>query len=369
MDVEGGLSDMIRFSMDDYRRMLNGALRPYRIAHQFQAGLGTVTQVRDVFVDTIGADPIWLAAYIELAPGEDAADIDLDQVHLGYIAGNKLNVPIPAANDPNLPWVQNRQTADTDGDAVAELLVKFPLAAVLAALGAPPCDPVSVTTCWIGVTGDNHEGTAFADPLDSDGDGTPDACEPGQILTWRSLRMQGSGEYALTLDATDGHAVSEARRAGTNVADSGILRVLVDFDQPVQPSDGVLDPTDVSVRDHNGATFLPDGIALTNGVSRLVITFNVGNLPNLRRYTFDLAGKFQNAAGVSLGGDTTCDIRALVADVDSSGVVNNTDVQAVKVRIGQPLSDATAKYDLNVSGTITTTDQALAKSRVGNSAP
>jgi hypothetical protein len=123
------------------------------------------------------------------------------------------------------------------------------------------------------------------------------------------------------------------------------------------------------VHDHTGAAFLPDGVALENGNTRLVITFNVGKLPNLRRYAFDLAGKFQNVAGVPLGGDTTCDIRALVADVDSSGVVNNTDVQAVKANIGQALSDATAKYDLNVSGTITTTDQALANSRVGNSAP
>jgi Kelch motif/Galactose oxidase, central domain/Fibronectin type III domain len=55
----------------------------------------------------------------------------------------------------------------------------------------------------------------------------------------------------------------------------------------------------------------------------------------------------------------------LVGDVNNSRSVGNTDLSAIKIRIGQTLDSTNFKYDVNVSGSVSNTDITAAKTRVG----
>jgi len=160
-DHNGLVSDSISFTMADYRDLLDEEEGEYVIAHEFEIMATGQAFVTDVFVDPLPSNTDWFTAYIEVIPGEQPEDIDLTQVELLYANGEKLANPIVAASDPALPFVQNRQTTDHDGDGVPELLVRFPRAAVLAAVSTTEAGPVSVTIGWTDSTGYQREGTAF----------------------------------------------------------------------------------------------------------------------------------------------------------------------------------------------------------------
>ncbi len=55
----------------------------------------------------------------------------------------------------------------------------------------------------------------------------------------------------------------------------------------------------------------------------------------------------------------------LVGDVNNNRSVGNTDIAAMKTRIGLNVDNTNFKYDINTSGTLTNTDIAAAKTRVG----
>ncbi len=55
----------------------------------------------------------------------------------------------------------------------------------------------------------------------------------------------------------------------------------------------------------------------------------------------------------------------LVGDVNNNRSVGNTDIAAMKTRIGLNVDSTNFKYDINASGTLTNTDVAAAKTRVG----
>ena len=161
-DADGNSSEEFVLPMDEYVAALGqsaGAM--YSVVHQFVIDGTQPTSVRAVFADPLLADPEWFSAYIELLPGEQPENIDLSRVKILYANGVKLANSIAAASDPALPFVQNRQTTDHDGDGVLELLVRFPWAAVLAAVSTTESGPVSVTIGWTDSTGNQNEGTAF----------------------------------------------------------------------------------------------------------------------------------------------------------------------------------------------------------------
>ena len=62
-------------------------------------------------------------------------------------------------------------------------------------------------------------------------------------------------------------------------------------------------------------------------------------------------------------------VRDIEGDMNADGNTNTTDASAVKLRFGQALTDANARWDFNRDGAINTTDASAVKLRFGNTAP
>jgi hypothetical protein len=95
----------------------------------------------------------------------------------------------------------------------------------------------------------------------------------------------------------------------------------------------------------------------------LSLVFAPGLLPNLGCANIAIgAGTFAE----TITGDTDCNIRVLVGDVNSSGTVTTTDQLATKAEVtAGTLATAKPKFDINLScGTINTTDQNAVKAQV-----
>ena len=178
----------------------------------------------------------------------------------------------------------------------------------------------------------------------------------------------------LALPPADGQLEPGAAGDPTSETRSGgIRKIVVEFDQPVQAADGALDPTDVVVKDSETPPnyYTPTSVVLEDPFTELVILFDSGVLPDEKRYTFSLADKFKSrATGQLLGGDTDCDVRGLVGDVNQSGSVTGADMDYIRRKVGLPVDEATARFDVNLSGGIITgADMDLTRRKVGNTAP
>jgi hypothetical protein len=199
---------------------------------------------------------------------------------------------------------------------------------------------------------------------DANQNGIGDACEaaPPTIISWKSERTHGgAGALSIVLDPLT--AKFETRSGG-------VKKMLVTFDSPVQAADGSLDTGDVVVTDSLSNTYTPTAVSLTSGDTVLVIEFSSG-MPDMKRYKFDLTGKFK-AAGAPyplLTGDADCEVRSLIGDVNSSGNMNLIDVGAVKAKYGVAVTASTCMYDLNATGSIDLIDVGLAKVKYGNTVP
>ena len=172
----------------------------------------------------------------------------------------------------------------------------------------------------------------------------------------------GVGELPIALDLAN--PVSEPRTAG-------IQKIVVAFSEVVEPVDGTLDSNDVSITDSAATPYSARTLALIDGDTKLEITFDPGDLPDEERYTFEvIAAKFRSAAsGLPLSGDTDCDVRGLVGDVNNDGSTNLMDAARVKGKNRVPVTTANAPDDANTDGEINLIDYAMVKSLNGNSAP
>lgn len=105
---------------------------------------------------------------------------------------------------------------------------------------------------------------------------------------------------------------------------------------------------------------IADVLAIPAG-SEIIVT--LPGVPDKRRVTVSLTNV--NGAGVN----ATATIGFLVGDVNSTGVVNASDIAGVKARSLQSANTDNFKFDLDTSGTINATDVSATKARSGRVLP
>ncbi len=188
----------------------------------------------------------------------------------------------------------------------------------------------------------------------------PPPCPPSPTITeWRSIRTHanGVGELKIVLDplaAGNGPGGPTVETRG-----GGIQKIQVDFDMPAVLSAPAL----ISITSDAGGTSYVPTTALMISPATLEMTFAAGLLPDEKCYKMDLAG-----AITGLIGDTDCNVRSLIGDVNGSGSVEIVDVFFVKSKNGQVVTEALARFDINTSGTLEIVDVFFTKSRNGKSA-
>jgi hypothetical protein len=240
----------------------------------------------------------------------------------------------------NCPYIDNPTQSDADGDSVGDDCDGCPNDPNKTAPGACGC-------------------------------GVPENCS--RVITqWRSVRTHtGVGELAIVLDpaatgATSTKPTVETR--GVNAATQGVFKVQVDFDGPVTLVNAAnitvtYRPTTQSPPTVSSpVAVFPSSVVMADA-DTLDMIFTAGQIPNLGCANIAIgAGTFAE----TITGDTDCNIRVLVGDVNSSGTVTTTDQAATKAEVtaGTPVT-AKPKFDINLScGTINTTDQNAVKAQV-----
>jgi len=150
-----------------------------------------------------------------------------------------------------------------------------------------------------------------------------------------------------------------------------VNQLLVDFDVPVQPSNGVLTADQVVITGTPSNSVPPYTIYFTGGGNQgqdVNILFSEP-LMDQQRYHVSFAN-FTDADGSPLLGQLTFDFRVLQGDANGSGAVTATDVSFVRGRIGQVAAYGdSSRADVNMSGAVTATDISFVRYRIGHSAP
>lgn len=161
--------------------------------------------------------------------------------------------------------------------------------------------------------------------------------------------------------------------AGTPTSDPRAIvnELLVDFDIPVRPTNGVLNAGQVIITGSPSNSVPPYTVSFTGGGNvgqELTILFSQP-LMDQQRYTVSFA-KFTGSDGSPLLGDLDFDLRVLQGDANGSGAVTATDVSFVRGKVGQVAAYGdSSRADLNMTGAVTATDISFVRSRIGNSAP
>lgn len=188
---------------------------------------------------------------------------------------------------------------------------------------------------------------------------------PITITQWRSVRTHGpAGALGIVLDAAaTGNGITGPT---TESRQGGIQTILVDFSSaPASVAPGavtVSGRSTVSGVLQGPVSYVPTSVGMVSATT-LQITFNAGLLPDKTCYAIDVA-----PAGVpGLTGDHDVNVRALVGDTTSSGLVNLSDAIAAKVRIGAAVA-SNAQFDVDLSGAVALQDALAAKSDIGVSA-
>src|SRR5204863_817721 len=95
------------------------------------------------------------------------------------------------------------------------------------------------------------------------------------------------------------------------------------------------------------------------------VTINLTGVTNAQRITVTLFGVNN---GTSTG-DVGVQMGVLIGDTSGNGAVNASDVTQTNARIGQTLTTANFRSDVNASGGINASDTAIIKSNIGTSLP
>jgi hypothetical protein len=150
-----------------------------------------------------------------------------------------------------------------------------------------------------------------------------------------------------------------------------VNELLVDFDVPVQPTNGVLTADQVIITGAPSNSVPPYTVGFTGGGNvgtEMTILFSQP-LMDQQRYHVSFAN-FTDADGSPLLGQLAFDFRVLQGDVNDSGAVTATDISFVRGRLGQVAAYGdSSRADVNMSGAVTAPDISFVRFRIGHSAP
>ena len=187
-----------------------------------------------------------------------------------------------------------------------------------------------------------------ATSADYNTNGIPDECENIEVESVSSCRTHGpAGELCIGLGIGSGF-----RATGDNVdpRSGGMTKMVFALNLPVSNMQASVV---CQYRGYSG-TATPTA----NGTPTLAVSF-------------DPALPYNDCCTISLTGDLEADyaVAILPGDADRNLDVNSLDYSSVKLRLGQPLDDSNACYDVNADGDITSLDYSAIKLNLGASLP
>src|SRR6185295_11744295 len=112
-----------------------------------------------------------------------------------------------------------------------------------------------------------------------------------------------------------------------------------------------------------GAAGIADGNAVV--VNGTEVTVSLTDVTNAQRLNVTIFG----VSDGSNNGDVVISMGVLLGDVTANGVVNSSDISAVKLQTGLNLNSSNFRCDLTANGVINGSDVSLVKSRTGSTLP
>ena len=120
----------------------------------------------------------------------------------------------------------------------------------------------------------------------------------------------------------------------------------------------------------SGSASVTGGTGTVGGTptfSGKTMTVELSNVADAQQISVTVSGVTDTFAQVLP--DKTVAMKILLGDVNSSGMVNATDVVQVKSRIGQPVDTTNFRSDVNANGSINAGDIVITKTNLGTGLP
>lgn len=188
---------------------------------------------------------------------------------------------------------------------------------------------------------------------------------PNNLFGWGRLDMEAAYDYLLITGA-----VSRKTHGGAGSFDIP-LPLSGEPGVECRSNDGNF--TLVVTFDNNvvsGNATVTSGVGTVSGVpifSGNTMTINLAGVADVQRLTVTLQGVTDTMSQVLP--DTPINMNMLIGDTSGNKTVNASDIAQTKAQVGAVVTGANFREDVNVSGTLTSADVSLVKSKLGNSVP
>ncbi len=208
---------------------------------------------------------------------------------------------------------------------------------------------------------DGDSRSAFPPCAGADVETTPADTDPPTITAWYSAVEHGRGVGEALLEIHDDGNFSEPRS-------SGISKLILVFDEPIDPVSLISVNVAIAGRDANNAPIdcntIAIGTSTRNGHTEAVITFTPA-LGDYARYVVQISG-VTDAVGNPLSDDADRITTALAGDASGDRRVNATDlsrVRAARTKSIDPNNAAEVRADISQDGQVNATDRSRVLAR------
>jgi hypothetical protein len=180
----------------------------------------------------------------------------------------------------------------------------------------------------------------------------------GDITGWTVAAMHGAaGEIAIP--AAENYVEPRA---------AGIAKVLITASAALDPATVNLASVSIVGQIAGDQSGRISSVWLASGNTVFIVQLSTA-LPDSDKYAFTVSDSVKFADGGSINNSRVRHLWALAGDADGSGAVSAADVLAVRAAVGQAVTAANGRYDLNTSGALTGDDMLFVHRRLGHSPP